>query len=362
MSALVAEPGPSVVLAVGGSGDRTGPIITFLGAVPPHDDVATIVVLQHREAITHERFAEKLADLGRAITVISDGLPMVGGHTYLAPADVIVTMADAVFGVRAAEQVPGERGTIDTFLVSLAEHSTARSIAALFGETGGDGTLGAASIKEADGLVLAELSAAVTEENLATSNSPAALADAVLPADELATRVAAYLERLTAEPAQPAQLDPSANREALASVIAVLRNKTGHDFHGYKTGTFLRRVQRRMQVLDAPTLQAYEVLLQTTDSEPMNLFNDLLIGVTQFFRDKREFEVLESAVIPKLFENKTRNDHLRIWIIGCSTGEEAYSIAILLREHMSTLKEVPQVQIFASDLDGRALASARVGR
>lgn len=114
-----------------------------------------------------------------------------------------------------------------------------------------------------------------------------------------------------------------------------------------------------MQVLDASTIGAYLELLQNSDNEPLNLFNDLLIGVTQFFRDKREFEVLESTVIPKLFENKGRDDHLRVWVIGCSTGEEAYSIAMLLREHMSTLKEVPMSRFSpATWTDGRSLRPA----
>lgn len=363
MSLAEAEyPEQSVVLAIGGSGGRIGPIAEFLAAVPPHPQIATVIVLQHREALDADRFSRQLMLSGRQPVAIADGMTAAAGNTYLAPADAIVTLADGAFQMRSADQIPGERGTVDSFLVSLAEQPSTRSIVVLFGETGGDGTLGTTSVKEADGLVLAEQSRDVIEEDLAASKSPAALADAILPVPDLARRVLAYIDKLTSEQTSGTQLDPSEHREALASIVAVLRNKTGHDFHGYKPGTFLRRVQRRMQVVDAPSIEAYIELLQGSESEPINLFNDLLIGVTQFFRDKREFEVLENSVIPKLFENKTRNDHLRVWIIGCSTGEEAYSIGILLREHMSTLKEVPHVQIFASDLDGRALASARVGR
>src|SRR3712207_6744648 len=133
-------------------------------------------------------------------------------------------------------------------------------------------------------------------------------------------------------------------------------------FRSYKRGTFLRRIQRRMHVVQVEDLAAYIEILRSQPDEAQLLFNDLLIGVTQFFRDKREFDLLEREVIPKLFERKGRGDQLRVWVIGCSTGEEAYSLAILLREHMASLDEVPQVQIFATDLDGRALASARAGR
>jgi two-component system CheB/CheR fusion protein len=363
MSAAEAErTTPSVILALGGSGGRVAPIREFLATVPTHTGVATVLMLQHREALDLERFAQDLAEAGHDVTPIADGMTVADRHLYLAPADVIVTVNDGTFYMRPAEQAPGDRGTIDSFLVSLAEGQSTRSVAVLFAGLGGDGTLGAGSIKEAGGLVLAEQTPGETEEHLIGSNTPAALADAILPVPGLARRVVAYLDKLTSQREGGSELDAAESREALADIVAVLRNSTGHDFHGYKTGTFLRRVQRRMQVLDAASIDQYLELLRGSDSEPMNLFNDLLIGVTQFFRDKREFEVLEASVIPRLFENKTRNDQVRVWIIGCSTGEEAYSIAILLREYMSTLKEVPHVQIFASDLDGRALASARVGR
>src|SRR5262249_40283763 len=140
------------------------------------------------------------------------------------------------------------------------------------------------------------------------------------------------------------------------------RNKTGNDFHGYKQNTFLRRIQRRMQVVQIDDIDVYVELLRTDKDEAQNLFNDLLIGVTQFFRDKREFDVLENQIIPKIFADKGVGQQVRIWVLGCATGEEAYSIGILLREHMATIESTPQVQIFATDIDGRALAAARVGR
>src|SRR5262249_51641137 len=132
--------------------------------------------------------------------------------------------------------------------------------------------------------------------------------------------------------------------------------------HGYKRNTFLRRVQRRIQVTQTETIDGYLEFLRADPEEPTQLFNDLLIGVTQFLRDPKEFEFLESDVLPKLFEKKGASDQLRIWVLGCATGEEAYSIAILLREQMARLDSVPHVQIFATDIDGRALAQARVGR
>jgi two-component system, chemotaxis family, CheB/CheR fusion protein len=151
-------------------------------------------------------------------------------------------------------------------------------------------------------------------------------------------------------------------RRPQARIADILRNKTGNDFHGYKQNTFLRRIQRRMQVVQIDEIPAYADFLRNDKDEVQHLFNDLLIGVTEFFRDKREFEVLETQVIPKIFEDKGAGQQVRIWVLGCATGEEAYSIGILLREHMAKLDATPQVQIFATDIDGRALAAARVGR
>src|SRR5262249_3525486 len=141
-----------------------------------------------------------------------------------------------------------------------------------------------------------------------------------------------------------------------------LRARTGNDFHGYKQNTFLRRVQRRMHVVQIEDIAAYAEFLRTDKDEAQLLFNDLLIGVTQFFRDGREFEVLQKQIVPKIFENRSAAQQVRVWVLGCATGEEAYSIGILLREYMLTLESPPQVQIFATDIDGRALAAARVGR
>ena len=154
----------------------------------------------------------------------------------------------------------------------------------------------------------------------------------------------------------------AAAASSLSRIADILRNKTGNDFHGYKQNTFLRRVQRRIQVVQIDDIAAYVEFLRNEKDEVQHLFNDLLIGVTEFFRDTREFDVLERQAIPKIFEGKGAGQQVRIWILGCATGEEAYSIGILLREHMAKLDSVPQVQIFATDIDDRAVAIARAAR
>ncbi|MFB2607086.1 CheR family methyltransferase, partial [Rhizobium phaseoli] len=246
-------------------------------------------------------------------------------------------------------------------LISLAEHAQERAIAVILRGLENDGTAGVAATKKFGGLAIAEIGEneeGSAEEGLGAS----AIADLRLPAQGIATHIALYAGNVTEEEDIGLEDEPPSGLEAQITQIAtVLRNVTSHDFHGYKRGTFTRRVQRRMQVLQIGSIETYIERLRASRDEVQNLFQDLLIGVTQFFRDPGEFEALERE-IPRLFEGKEPGDQLRVWVLGCATGEEAYSIAMLLREHMATMDYPPDVQIFATDLDARALGIARAGR
>lgn len=346
-----------VFMALSASAVDTRSLQHLLTRLPRLDAIATVVVLQHRGALDEDGFQHILATAGLELAEVRDGDTVEGGRAYLIGADQVVGVENGRFRARPADEVGG-RGIIDSFLVSLARDEDGRSIAVALAGTDGDGTLGFRAIKEAGGFTLAEVTEEAVAGELASSNTPAALADAVLPLDGLVERVTSAAQQLIAE----GVASPAASKAALTAIAGVLRNRTGHDFHGYKSGTFLRRVQRRMQVLSMAQIDDYVEALRIRPEETQELFNDLLIGVTRFFRDPKEFAILEREVIPKLFVDKGRDDQIRVWVIGCSTGEEAYSLAILLREHMATLDVVPQVQIFATDLDGRALASARAAR
>ena len=153
-----------------------------------------------------------------------------------------------------------------------------------------------------------------------------------------------------------------AGDELRGEIYAILRAQVGHDFSGYKTKTFLRRVQRRMQMLQIEAVAAYVERLRQDPDEVSALFRDLLISVTTFFRDAEAFEVLERRVIPKLFEGRGADQTVRVWVPGCATGEEVFSLAILMREHMETLARPAAAQIFATDIDEHALGVARAGR
>jgi two-component system CheB/CheR fusion protein len=353
-----------MVIGVGASASAMDSIERFFSKLSLDDGQAVVLVLQHREAFNEGWLRGILERLnGTRLAEARDGAEIEGGTIYLCAADAITTIANDRFAVRPTQQAPGERATIDSFLVSLAEERAEESIGVVLGGTGGEGTLGVATLKDHGGLALAEKAANEDSDPLADSSRPTAIADFVLSPEDIPEHIQVYARHLRRlEERQGFDEVLAAAATSLSRIADILRTKTGNDFHGYKQNTFLRRVQRRMQVVQIDEIDSYVDFLRNDKDEVQHLFNDLLIGVTEFFRDRREFEMLETQVIPKIFEDKEAGQQVRIWVLGCATGEEAYSIGILLREYISRLDAPPQVQIFATDIDGRALATARVGR
>src|SRR3954468_10593370 len=353
-----------LIIGVGAPPTALGSIERFFGKLTLGADQAVVLALQHHEALDEPRLRRIVQNSsGGKVADISDGQTIEGGTIYLCPPAMITTIRGGGFAVREAEQAPGERATIDSFLVSLAEERAEQSIGVILSGIGGDGTLGTATLKDHGGLAIAEKGASDEADHLKEANTPAAIADYVLSPEEIAEHIQVYARHLRRlEEKQGFDEVLAAAATSLSRIADILRSKTGNDFHGYKQNTFLRRVQRRMQVVQIGDISAYVDFLRNDQDEAQHLFNDLLIGVTEFFRDKREFDVLESQIVPRLFEGKDAGQQVRVWVLGCATGEEAYSIGILLREHMAKMDSAPQVQIFATDIDGRALATARVGR
>jgi len=353
-----------LIVGVGASSGNLASLERFLSKCALDQDIAVVLVLQHRESLDESWLRQVLQPLESVqLRDLEDGAEVEGQAVYLCPANVIATLQDTRFVLRASPQAPGERAIIDSLLVSLAEERAEQSIGVVLAGTGGEGTLGVATLKDHGGLAIAERIADETDEQLKDSSKAAAIADFVLAAEDIPHHIQVYarhLRRLDERQGFDEVLAAAAT--SLGRIADILRAKTGNDFHGYKQNTFLRRVQRRMQVVQIDEIADYVEFLRTDPDEVHSLFNDLLIGVTEFFRDTREFEVLEQDVIPQIFAGKQAGQQVRVWVLGCATGEEAYSIAILLREHAARLDSPPSLQIFATDIDGRALAAARVGR
>ena len=228
----------------------------------------------------------------------------------------------------------------------------------------GDGTLGIKVIKENSGLTLAQVKDGHGPGHSSMPDSAIATGyvDFAVPADAMGALLVEFAQRLASPDSLLGSEAGGTLDQARAQIYAILRNQVGHDFAGYKTKTFVRRVERRMQVTQVSTPDAYVALLCRDPAEAQALFRDLLINVTSFFRDADAFDNLETLVIPRLFEGRGATDTVRVWVPGCATGEKVYSIAILLREHMDGLADVPRVQVFATDIDDHALSIARSGR
>ena len=350
----------SLVVGIGAARSSIPSLARILAKAPRDCAAAFIVVVQQDGGLEQGELADLLADTGGIpAEIAADGASLEPGRALVVPFGMVATVSDDRLVLRPDRQPGPAAGAVDTLAVSLANDRKERAVLVVLAGLGSDGTLGTAATKDQGGLAIAERIDSEHRSAAAATD----IADFTLDADAIAERIAAHARHLGQRGGFASQGAARDDLPAqLSRIAAVLRGTTGHDFHGYKHRTFQRRVQRRMQVVQAPDAEAYIALLRSDPAEVQHLFQDLLIGVTQFFRDQMEFAVLEREVIPALFQGKGRDDRVRIWVLGCATGEEAYSIAILLREHMARHDLVHDVQIFATDIDGRALASARAGR
>ncbi|MCK9589245.1 MAG: PAS domain-containing protein, partial [Terrimicrobiaceae bacterium] len=262
--------------------------------------------------------------------------------------------------------IRSRRMPIDLFFRTLANFRAKNAVGVVLSGTGLDGTLGLKQIKEAGGLTLAQDPSDAEYVSMPRSAIATGLVDVTMPAAGMPEKILAirqFAEKLEipGDGPEPEPPPPDAS-DALRQVLKFLRIRTGHDFTSYKRTNLLRRIARRLQVHELGDLSAYLNLLREEPEEVQSLLRDLLITVTNFFRDKEAFDALEKKVIPLLFANKKSGDTVRAWVCGCATGEEAYSVAILLDEFASNLPDPPKIQVFASDINGDAIRSAREGR
>jgi two-component system CheB/CheR fusion protein len=349
------------VVGIGASAGGIDALMAFVPSVQP-DSGAAYVVVQHLDP-DHTSHLSSLLGRSSSIPVveIDNDTPIESNHIYVIPPNAGLSITDDHLILTKPAKLRGFRTPIDGFLVSLAEARGENAACVILSGTGSDGTLGLRAIKEHGGATFAQKGAEY--DGMMRSALGTGLVDFVLPVEEIPAKLSDYFRHLASVDGRkgPDGVRTEAG-DHLAQICALLRTRTGHDFSGYKDKTVARRVQRRMQVLQIDEVPAFIERLRKEPQELDALLQDLLIGVTNFFRDPRAFEALEQQVIPQLFEAKGPEDTIRVWIPGCSTGEEAYSIAILLKEYAANRPVAPKLQIFASDIDEEALQVARLGR
>jgi len=353
------------IVGIGASAGGVEALQGFFRAMPEPPPAMAFVVVTH---LGPGQESALPAILQKCTTMpvlpMRDGERLQPGHAYAAPHDAIITVAEGRFVLRPQRVAEArEHQLVDLLFTSLVTDLGDEAIGIVLSGNGADGTLGLKAIKEAGGLTLAQGSngSGPLYTGMPGSAVAAGVVDLVLPVESMPGRLATLLER-------PIQLDATADDQrgdlvtAQQTISDILRSATGHDFSGYKDKTFFRRVQRRMQATQTQDLPSYIATLRQDPEEANRLFHDLLISVTGFFRDTEAFAALEKTVMPALFEGKGKDDLVRIWVPGCATGEEVYSLAMLAQEQMAKRSSPPGVQIFATDIDDAALAVARLGR
>jgi len=358
------EPGPlsgpvPMTVGIGASAGGHEALEQIFTALPCDCDLAFVVVM-HLQA---DR-PSLLTDLIRRYTSLqvltaAEGMPLQANTVYVAPAGKDLTVRRGRLRSHGTNQDAGLHLPIDSFFTSLAEDQGKRALAVVLSGFGFDGSAGVKRVKEAGGIVLVQDPETAINPPMPQNAIDTGAADLVLPPGEIADRLVRIAQGEW--PLAPGTGLIPVKDEDLQTLFAVLKTRTGHDFSSYKRNTVLRRIERRMAVTATARLSQYLDLFEDNPHEAHALCQELLIGVTSFFRDPEAFEFLRKEIIPRLFAHRETEEPLRIWHACCATGEEAYSVAMLLLEHLEKEHVQAKVQIFATDLDEKAVARARAG-
>lgn len=362
--AETSAPPPSVafpIIGIGASAGGLEALEQFMGCVPAGCGMAFVVV-QHLDPTRKGLMAELLQrSTPMKVVQVKDRTRVRPNCVYVIPPNKDMSILHGVLHLFEPAASRGLRLPIDFFLRSLAQDQQQQSIGVILSGMGSDGTLGLRDIKEKAGLTLAQEPASAKFDSMPRSVIDAGLADIVAPVEDLPGRIMNYLSRtpLTAEPALTVD---EKMHSALEKILILLRTRTTHDFSFYKRNTLYRRIERRMGIHQISRIAGYVRYLQENPQELELLFKELLIGVTSFFRDTVVWQTLAETTLPALLAARPAGP-LRAWVAGCSTGEEAYSLAIVFKEVMDKLKPRKdfKLQIFASDLDRDAIDKARQG-
>jgi two-component system CheB/CheR fusion protein len=350
------------IVGIGASAGGLEALEQFLGHVPPDSGMAFVIV-QHLDP-THKGIMPELLQRGTGMKVVQvkDRTTVQPDCVYVIPPNKDMSILHGVLHLLEPAAPRGLRLPIDYFLRSLAQDQQERSVGVILSGMGSDGTLGLRAIKEKAGVVLVQEPATAKFDGMPRSAIDAGLADIVAPVDELPAKIIAYLQRTPLIAHAEVALEDK-TQSALEKAVILLRAHTGHDFSLYKRNTLYRRIERRMGIHQIGKMAGYVRYLQENSQELDLLFKELLIGVTNFFRDPAVWEQLRTEAIPALLARRAPGHALRAWVPGCSTGEEAYSLAMVFKEAAEQVKPKGNfaLQIFATDLDRDAIDKARQG-
>ncbi|TSA87262.1 PAS domain-containing protein [Deinococcus detaillensis] len=346
----------ALVVGIGGSAGALDAYERFFVGLPLGSQMAFVVISHldpHQESLMPE-ILQRCTVLH--VEAVRDGTVIKADSVYVAPPGFSVAVRGGTLQLQALSQAKGH--TIDAFFVSLAADQGERAACVVLSGMGKDGTAGAQAIKEAGGRVLVQDPSTAEFGSMPLSAVTAGVADAVLPAEELATRLYTWVNAKSLTPLTSRDLE--AEPTELHNMLLLVRSRTGHDFSGYKPSTLVRRIDRRMKSQRIQTFAEYSRMLEGSPSETEALFQDLTINVTRFFRDPDAFGQLKEHLRSMLLLRDPPQSSLRVWVPGCASGEEAYSVAIILHELVEELGRPLNIQIFATDIDQQAIDAARL--
>ena len=351
------------VVGLGASAGGLDAFQRFFDAMPANSGMA-FVLIQHLDP-THASMMRDLLSGHTEMRVVevTDGMPLAPDHVYLIPPGTYLALQDGALRLSKPLERYGARLPFDFFLRSLANESGERAICAILSGTGADGSLGLKAVKEQGGLVIVQDPREAAHDGMPRTAIDTGCADLVLPVAKIPEAILGFCRQAYVKVKDNGK-DPSprpAAEHGLAEIIALLSAKTSHDFSLYKCGTLQRRVERRMAMAGIEHSARYLEVLREDAKERETLAKDLLINVTQFFRDAPAFNLLAEKIVPELVCEQALGRPLRIWVPGCSSGEEAYSIAMLFLEEIAAVKRNIKLQVFASDIDSDCVAFARNG-
>ena len=322
------------------------------------------ILVQHLDPTHESMMVDLLAGhTSMPVRQAADKMHVEREHLYLIPPGTYLSVANGALHVSQPPVRHGARLPFDFLLNSLAEEYGARAICVILSGTGADGSLGLKAVKERGGLVIAQDPDEAGYDGMPRSAIMTGAVDLVLPVAEIPGALIEYDSRIALTRAHDGSVPKNGSWDELREIIELVRAKTAHDFRLYKPGTLQRRIERRMAMaaIETDDIARYLEILRGDTSELDLLAKDLLINVTSFFRDPQVFDFLAEKIVPDLVRSRQPDHPLRIWIAGCSTGEETYSLAMLFHEQITAAKRNVKLQVFASDVDADAVATAREG-
>src|SRR5437764_6930617 len=374
---------PKGVVGLGASAGGIAVLRQFFEQMPVDSGLAFVVVMHLSPEHESNLAAVIQPTTSMPVVQVQGEVKVQPNSVYVIPPNKHLSMEDTTLRLRQPQQAPGKRIAIDLFFRTLAQAYGQRAVCVLLSGTDSDGVIGLKHIKAQGGVTIAQDPSEAEYDVMPRAAIDTGMVDWVLRAEQMPPKLIEFIEneqRIQLPPVSPAdekeespeekralggkiaarQTHDPDDESALRETLSYLTTQTGHDFSHYKRATVLRRIARRLQVNSLEDIPSYLFFLRSHADEPRALLHDMLIGVTHFFRDQPAFAALEGNV-PQLFTGKSPADQVRAWVPGCATGEEAYSIAILLCEQAERLESPPVIQIFATDIDEEAVQDARDG-